>query len=128
MNTNSVFTGSFTKNPFWYQQFDLRQIRILRGGQPIVDFDTADNCRLYMTTMKAMNFQDDTPSIAIDDFDEHYLLVSDLTSTADATEKCHYPDLLGEPLRLELNFTQPLENVTEVIVLGNECRWLQLTS
>ena len=24
MNTNSAFTGSFTKNPFWYQQFDLR--------------------------------------------------------------------------------------------------------
>ena len=41
MNTNCAFTGSFTENPFWYQQFDLRQIRILRGGQPIVDFDTA---------------------------------------------------------------------------------------
>ena len=57
MNTNSAFTGSYTENPFWYQQFDLRQIRILRGGQPILDFDAADNCRLYVTTMKAMNFQ-----------------------------------------------------------------------
>ena len=56
MNTNSAFTGSYTENPFWYQQFDLRQTRILRGGQPIVDFDAADNCRLYVTTMKAMNF------------------------------------------------------------------------
>ena len=26
MNTNSAFTGSYTENPFWYQQFDLRQI------------------------------------------------------------------------------------------------------
>ena len=51
MNTNSVFTGSFTENIFWYQQFDLRHIKSLRGGQPIVDFDTADNCRLYVTTM-----------------------------------------------------------------------------
>ena len=58
MNTNSAFTGSYSENPFWYQQFDLRQIRILRGGQPIVDFDAADNCRLYVTTVKAMNFQD----------------------------------------------------------------------
>ena len=32
MNTNSAFNGSFTENPFWYQQFGLRQIRILRGG------------------------------------------------------------------------------------------------
>ena len=60
-NTNSAFTGSYTENPFWYQQFDPRQIRKLRGGQAIVDFDAADNCRLYVTTMKAMNFQDDIP-------------------------------------------------------------------
>ena len=120
MNTNSAFTGFFfTKNPFWYQQFDLRQIRILRGGQPIVDFDTADNCRLYVTTMKAMNFQDDTPSILIDDFKDHYVLVFNLTSMQDATENCHYPEFVGEPLRLELNFTNPLENVTELIVLGD---------
>ena len=51
MNTNS---GSYTENPFKFQQFDLRQIRILRGGQTIEDFDAADNCRLYVTTMKAM--------------------------------------------------------------------------
>ena len=118
MNTNSAFTGSFTENPFWCQKFDLRQIRILRGGQPIVDFDTADNCCLYATTMKTMNFQDDIPSVPIDDFKDHYVLVFDLTSMQDATENCHYPELVGEPLRLELNFTIPLENVTELIVLG----------
>ena len=118
MNTNSAFTGSFTENPFWYQQFDLRQLRELRGGRPIVDFDTADNCRLYVTTMKAMNFQDDIPSIPIDDFKDHFVLVFDLTSMQDATENCRYPDLVGEPLRLELNFTNPLENVTELIKLG----------
>ena len=68
--------------------------------------------------MKAMNFQDDIPSIPIDDFKDHYVLVFDLTSMQDATENCHYPELVGEPLRLELNFTNPLENVTELIVLG----------
>ena len=118
MNTNSAFTGSYTENPFWYQQFGLRQIRILRGGQPIVDFDAADNCYLYVTTMKAMIFQDDIPSIAIDNFKDHYVLVFDLTSMQDATENCHYPELVGEPLRLELNFIYPLEHVTELIVLG----------
>ena len=77
MNTNVAFTGSNTENPFWYQQFELRQIRTLRGGQLIVDFDAADNCRLYVTTMKAMNFQDDIPSIPIDNFKDHYVLVFD---------------------------------------------------
>ena len=89
INTNSAITGSFTENPFWYQQFDLRQIRMLRGGQPIVDFDTADNCCLYVTTMKAMNFQDDIRSIQIDDFKDHCVLVFDLTSVQEATENSH---------------------------------------
>ena len=118
MNTNSAFTGSCTENPFWYQQFELRQIRILRRVQPIIDFDAADNCRLYVTTMKAMNFQDDIPSIPIDNFKENYVLAFDLISMQDATENCHYPELIEEPLRLELNSTFPLEHVTKLIVLG----------
>ena len=68
--------------------------------------------------MKAMNLQDDIPSIPVDNFKDHYVLVFDPTSMQDATEHCHYPELIGEPLRLELYFNSPLENVTEVIVLG----------
>ena len=68
--------------------------------------------------MKAMNFQDDIPSIPINDFKDHYVLVFDSTSMQDATENCHYSELVGEPLRLELIFNNPLENVTELIVLG----------
>ena len=67
--------------------------------------------------MKAMNFQDDIPSIPIDNFQGHYVLVFDLTSMQDATEHCHYSESVGEPLRLELNFNTALEHVTEVIVL-----------
>ena len=36
----------------------------------------------------------------------------------DATEHCHYPELVGESLGSELNFNTALEHVTEVIVLG----------
>ncbi len=118
MNTNSAFTGCYIEKPFWYQQLDIRKITILRGGQSIVDFDAADNCRPYVTTREGMNFQDDTPSISIDCFKDHYVLVFDLTSMKDATGTYHYPELVGEPLRLELNFTFPLEHVTELIVLG----------
>ena len=118
INTNSAFTGSFTENPFWYQQFDLRETRILRGGQSIVDFDTALNCRLFITTWKSMNIQDDIPSIPIDDFKDHYVLVFDVTSKQKATENCHYLEPVGEPLRLQLNFTHLLENITELNLLG----------
>ena len=78
LNSNSAFTGSFAEKPFWYQQFNLRDIRILRGGRPTVHHDTADNCRSYVTTMKAVNFQDDTPSIQVDIFKDYYVLVFDL--------------------------------------------------
>ena len=116
MNSNSAFTGSFAENPFWYQQFHLRDIKRLTGGQPIVHHDTTDICRLYVTTMIAMNVQDNIPSIPVDNFKDHYVLVFDLTSMQDATEHCHYPELIGEPLRLELYFSSPLEKLTEVIV------------
>ena len=65
-----------------------------------------------------MNYQEDIPSIPIDDFDNHYVRVFDLTSMQDATEKCDYLELVGQPLRLELNFTHILEVVTDLIVLG----------
>ena len=79
MKTNSTFTGLYTENPFCYQQFDLIQIRKLTSGQSLVEFDAADNCHLNVTTMKAMNFQDDSASIPFDKFKTHFLLVFDLT-------------------------------------------------
>ena len=68
--------------------------------------------------MKELNFQDDILSIPVDNFKNHYVVVFDLTSMQDATEHCHYPELIGEPLRFELYFSSPLENVTKVIVMG----------
>ena len=34
------------------------------------------------------------------------------------TESRHYSELVGESLRLELNFLFPIEHLTEFIVLG----------
>ena len=88
LNTISAFTGSYTENPFWYQQLDLRQIKVLRGPQLMVHFDAADNCRLYVAIVASMNFQDDIPSIPIDNFKNHYVLLTDLRPMQDATKNC----------------------------------------
>ena len=117
-NSNSAFTGSFAVTPFWHQQFNFGDIRILRGGRPFVHNDTRSNCRLYVTTMKAMNFQDGLPSIPFDNFKDRHLLMFDLTSMQNATKHCDHPELIREPLRLELYFGSTLKEVTEVIVLG----------
>ena len=120
MNTDSAFNASYPENPVCYQQFDIRKILVLKGGQPIVDFDAADKCRLFVTTMKALKFPDDIPSIPIDNSKDYFVLVFDLTLMQDATENCQNTDeLIGEPLRLEFNFTFLLEHVTELIVLGH---------
>ena len=42
----------------------------------------------------------------------------DLTSMQGTTEIYHYPELVGEPLRLELKYAYPLEHLTERIALG----------
>ena len=65
-----------------------------------------------------MNFQDDFPPIQIDNSKDHDVLVFDLTSMQDATENCHYPESVGKPLTLELNFFFPQEHGAELIVLG----------
>ena len=69
MNTNSAITWLVTEDHFWHQQFNLRQIRTLKGVQLIVDFNGADNCHLQVTKEKAMNFQEDIPSIQIAKFE-----------------------------------------------------------
>ena len=78
--------------------------------------------------MKAMNYQDDIPSLPNDNVKHHFVVVFDLTPMKDDTENCHQPDLVGEPKRLELIFTFHIQHVTEFTVMGNESLWLQLTS
>ena len=67
--------------------------------------------------MKAMNFQDHIPSNPIENFEIPYVLILDLISMQEATENCCYPELIGEPLRLELKLTFPLEHFTELFVV-----------
>ena len=79
MNTKSALTESYTEKSFWYHHFGPAQVRILREVQPIVNFEDADIFCLYVTTMKAMNFQDNISSIPIDHFNDHCVLVVSLT-------------------------------------------------
>ena len=67
--------------------------------------------------MKAENVQDGIPSISSDNCKNRCVLVFDLTSLQDATENFHFHELVRVPLRLEVNFTFPLEHVTGLIVL-----------
>ena len=89
MYWNSALNGSYTKNPFCYQKSDLRQIRLLRAGHSIVDFDAVHICCLWVTKMKSLNLQDSICSIPIHNFEDHYVLVFDMISMQKGTGNCH---------------------------------------
>ena len=76
--------------------------------------------------MKAMQLNEDFPALPMEDFQNHYILVFDVTSLQDAAEHLHYPELSGESLRLEMFFQFPLEQVTEKIVLGERLSNIQI--
>ena len=66
------FTELYTEKPFWYQQIDIRQTRVLKSGRPNVDYEAGEKFCLHVTTMKAINFQFDIHSIPVDKFKNQY--------------------------------------------------------
>ena len=76
--------------------------------------------------MKAMQFNEEFPALHIEDFQNHYTLVFGLTSLQDAAEHLHFSELSGESLRLEMFFQFPLEQVMEVMVLGERLSNIQI--
>ena len=76
--------------------------------------------------MKTMQFNEDFPALLMEDFQNHNILVFNLTSLQDAAEQLYYPELSGEILRLEMFFCFLLEQVTEVIVLGERRSKIQI--
>ena len=68
MNTKSAAAGSFHKNPFNYQQFCLRKLRMIRSGRAIISLDTTSPCRPYGSTMEAKKFNEDFQALPMEDF------------------------------------------------------------
>ena len=71
MNTNSAVAGLFHENSFNYQQIRLRELRNIRDRRAIVSLDTSFPCRPYITTLKAMQFNEDFRSLPSEDFQNH---------------------------------------------------------
>ena len=105
MNTNSAVAGSFHENPFNYQQFHLRELRNIRVGRAIVSLDTTSHRRPFLTTMEVVLFNKNFPALSMEDFQNHYILVFDLTSQQDGAEQLRYPEFSGESLLVEKFFS-----------------------
>ena len=75
VNTNSAVAGSFHENPFSYQLFHLRELRINRSRRAIVSLDTNSSCRPHVTIMKTRHFNADFPALPMEDFQNHYIFL-----------------------------------------------------
>ena len=102
MNLNKEFSLTYNTSPFHFRKFGLRQIKIVPGNQTIVKLKTENRVRAYAETMKALKFDDDGPNIQYKDFENHFPLFFDLTSTQEAIVEMHFPDVFGVGVRLEL--------------------------
>ena len=64
--------------------------------------------------MKAMQFNEEFLALPMEDFQNHYILVFDLTSPQDAAEQLHYSELSsGKACCFAMFFQFPLEQVME---------------
>lgn len=120
MNTNTAFAGSLDTNPYFYKKFGLREVKIFRGGIPIVTQKTSSNVFPYFNTIKSLNFSSDGPNIPLSDYENHFIMVFDLTSTQEASTEIYYPELVGSNIRIELYFDKATEESVEVLFLGEK--------
>ena len=61
----------------------------------VVDVHTTDNVLSYITTMRALKFDEDGAGIPIEEYPDHFLQVFDLTSTEETTVQIYYPDVVA---------------------------------
>ena len=60
-----------------------------------------------------MQFIENFLPLLMENFQNHYKLVFDLTSFQDAAEQLHYPEISRETLRLEMFFQFPLNKILD---------------
>ena len=71
LNTNSGNAGYSHESPFNCQPFHLSELRSIRNGRAIVSLKPTCPCRPYVTTMKAMNFNEVFLALPVEDFQKH---------------------------------------------------------
>ncbi len=118
MCPNNIFSGMWNNNPLQFGKQKLRMVRLFRNGVPIVEHNTQDNTQVNYKTLQSLHFDRDGPEITLDNYANHFYLVFDLTSTQQCDHDVYYPEIVGAPIKLELEFSEPTANPLEFFVVG----------
>ena len=107
LNTNNAFLGTNRTNPFQYQKFGLEQVTLRRNGLPIAStpISTQDHKRLFFDTLSALGLLHCGLGITLDNYQQHFIMCFDLTSTQQAAHDFLHPELTSCSVSLDLQFS-----------------------
>ena len=110
---------------FPYQTFGLERLEITRGNGvpvPCTPLDMRNGrMRAYYKTICSLGFAAGSGGngIQFKNFEDHFVLVFDLTSTREASKSLTlFPELTGGTLTLKLSFEQALGKTVELFVIA----------
>ena len=120
LNTNNAFLGTNRTNPFHYQKFGLEQVTLRRNGLPIAStpISTQDQKRLFFNTLSALGLLHCGLGITLDNYQQHFIMCFDLTSTQQAAHDFLHPELTNCSVSLDLQFSNALTANLEIFVWG----------
>ena len=135
MATNEQFRGTGNKDAFHYKPFGLQRLEITRGNGVPVPGSPLDmrngKMRAYYNTICSLGFAAGKGGngIAYKNFDDHFVLVFDLTSSREASKSLTlFPELTGGSLTLKLTFEQQLEETIELFIIAEKFSQIFITS
>ncbi len=52
---NTIFSGVWNSNPLQFDKHNLRMVRLIRTGVPIVEYNTQDNTQVYYNAIQSLH-------------------------------------------------------------------------
>ena len=114
----ALFSGQWNINLLPFLKHSLNFIVFVRNGTTIVDYDTTHNQKVYFKTIQSLHFEQNGPPITLKNYPNRYYLVFDLTSTQQFNRELYLLEIVGPPLRLELEFSRETAEPIEVLMIG----------
>ena len=132
MTTNQAYLGTNRTNPFRYRPFNLSEVTIYCNGLTIVGthISKTRRKRFYFNTIEALDFlQKGTGhGIPLGDYDNHFIMAFDLTSTQEASHDFIHPELTYCSISLDLTFSRALADNVKILLLGERNSTFHITS
>ena len=135
MVEHEAYSGAIKKNPYNFQNYDLRKLCLYRGGALVhgktfePNFKEDHYADLYAHTMHSLKMynKDDSNGLTLKEFKDGFnIYVFDLTPD-NANDAPHRSISLEKGLRLELGFGTKLPHNVNVLILGLFDEFMEIT-